>query len=293
MAASTPSTPKPHAYVPLYDTLPPTPNLPKAAFSGTARINNINLWYALFGSSLQSRQTPVVFLHGGKISSRWWSLQIRHLADNGYPVIAIDTRAHGRSSDDPDVPLSYDLFANDTVALLAHLKVPKASFVGWSDGANTALSLAMHHADLVDRAFVFGANYQPDQVNITGLLGMPFLSDLQGRMQSEYEALSPTPKGFAAFLDKMNTMQAAFPDWDDASFAKIDTLFHNPQRAPIMWIADGDSEEVVQRRVAGEIRDMIWGSSLVIMPGVGHFSPLEDPDTFNALLSRWLSVARQ
>ena len=222
-----------------------------------------------------------------------WGQQINHLEKNGHPVIAIDTRAHGHSNDDPAVPLSYDLFADDAAALLAHLKVPRASFVGWPDGANTALSLAMRYGEKVDRAFMFGANYQPDQLNITGLLGMPFLNDLQGRMRSEYQALSPTPANFDAFAAKVNAMQAVFPAWDGASFGKIETLFQNPSHAPIIWIADGDSEELVQRRVAGEIRDMVWGSSLVVLPRVRHFGPLQDPETFNAVLDRWLADPRR
>lgn len=280
-------------HVPLYDMLPPTPHLPNSIFSGTTRVNNIDLWYALFGPPLNCGRTPVVFQHGGKINSNWWGLQIKHVADQGYPVIAIDTRAHGRSNDDPKVPLSYDLFASDTIALLEHLRVPRASIVGWSDGANTALSLAMRHGDKVDRAFIFGANYQPDQVNITGLLGLPFLGDLQSRMKSEYEALSPNRDQFDGFMARMNTMQGTLPDWNSASFAQIKTLFQDPSHAPIIWIADGDSEEIVQRRVAGEIRDMIWGSSLVVIPRVGHFSPLQDPATFNVLLDRWLADLRR
>ncbi|KAK4076592.1 uncharacterized protein Triagg1_4195 [Trichoderma aggressivum f. europaeum] len=272
--------------------LPPTPNLPDATFSGTTRINNIDLWYALFGPPLDCGRTPIVFQHGGKINSNWWGLQIRHIAGKGHPVIAIDTRAHGRSNDDTEVPLSYDLFANDTVALLEHLKVSRASVVGWSDGANTALSLAMYHGEKVDRAFIFGANYQPDQANITGIMGLPFLDDLQNRMKSEYKALSPNPEKFDDFMAKMATMQSTFPDWNDKSFAQIKTRFQDPGRAPIIWIGDGDSEEVVQRRVAGEMRDMIRGSSLVVLPGVGHFGPLQDPDTFNAILDRWLADPR-
>lgn len=280
-------------YIPLYSMLPPTPHLPDPTFSETTRINNIDLWYALFGPPLDCGRTPIVFQHGGKINSNWWALQIRHIAGKGHPVIAIDTRAHGRSNDDPEVPLSYDLFANDTVALLEHLKVSRASVVGWSDGANTALSLTMHHGEKVDRAFVFGANYQPDQANITGIMELPFLDDLQNRMKSEYQALSPNPEKFDDFMAKMATMQSTLPDWNDKSLAQIKTRFQDPSHAPIIWIGDGDSEEVVQRRVAGEMRDMIRGSSLVTLPGVGHFGPLQDPDTFNAILDRWLADPRR
>ena len=127
-------------FVPSWLTLPPTPQLPLSNYEGYALVNNISLWYALYGFPVGMAGPPVVFLHGGKISSRWWSNLIEDLKPSfTCSVIAIDARAHGRSTDDLSIPLSYDLFARDAIALLDVLNIPRASFVGWSDGANTAL----------------------------------------------------------------------------------------------------------------------------------------------------------
>ncbi|KAK0392644.1 hypothetical protein NLU13_2139 [Sarocladium strictum] len=277
-------------YVPLYKTLPPTPELPPSAnFQGTVAINGINLWYAHFGPSLQCGRLPVLFLHGGKSCSRWWGEQIDYVSRLGHPVIAIDTRAHGRSSDDIRVPLSYDLFADDVSALMIHLELPRAGLVGWSDGANTALSMAMRYSKQVDRLLAFGANYNPDQVNATGVEGIPFLSDLAARMKRDYISLSPTPGNFATFSARVDTMQSQYPTWSSKDFARIPTSYQDASHAPITWMVDGDSEEVVVRRVPGEIRDMVWGSSLVTLPDVSHFAPVQDPETFNAVIGRWLS----
>jgi pimeloyl-ACP methyl ester carboxylesterase len=288
MIGNAATVPEPQ-YVPLYQTLPATPKLPASRFEGTARINNIQLWYGLYGPPMSPSRTPLVFLHGGKISSKWWGHQIDYATRKGHTVIAVDTRAHGRSSDNLNVPLSYDLFADDLAALLEFLKVPRASIVGWSDGANTALSMAMLHGDKVDRIFAFGANYRPDQANTTGIPTIPFLQDLFTRMKTDYKALSSTPGSYATFVDRVGAMQAQYPSWDSKDFAKIKTLYQDPARAPIVWIVDGDSEEIVLRRVPGELRDMIWGSSLVLLPDVGHFAPLQDPGTFNVMIDRWLS----
>ncbi|KAK4454469.1 Alpha/Beta hydrolase protein [Podospora aff. communis PSN243] len=332
MAAPPPSSP---AYTPLYAVLPPTPNLPPARFSGTAQINNISLWYALYGAPLPSSNgpkpptsktnAPILLLHGvspqlnasipptahhphlypllhqttltptkGKISSRWFTHQITHLTQS-HPhttIITLDTRAHGRSADDLTVPLSYTLFASDAVALLTHLSIPRAAIIGWSDGANTALQMAMSYPSFVDRIFAFGANYRADQLNVTGLMGIPFLADLAGRMESEYKEVSATPGGYEVFEKRVDEMQAKLPDWGEREFGEIKTLFEEPRTAPVVWVVDGAEEEVVQRRVPGEIRDMIAGSGLVLLPDVGHFAPLQDPGTFNAMLDRWLARER-
>jgi pimeloyl-ACP methyl ester carboxylesterase len=59
-------------------------------------------------------------------------------------------RGHGRSTRDSR-PYGYDLMADDVVALMDVLKVPKADIVGWSDGA--ILGLAMRHSGRVGKVF--------------------------------------------------------------------------------------------------------------------------------------------
>lgn len=275
--------------LPRYKTLPPTPVLPEAVSSGTAPINNVKLWYALYGPALTCGRTPVVFLHGGKISSRWFAHQINHIASKGHPVIAIDTRGHGRSTDDPNVDLSYDLFADDAVALLDHLDVAAANWVGWSDGGNTCLSLAMRHGSRVKQIFAFGANYQPDQAIHVEPGQIPFLSELMTRIKVEYEAISPTPDRFEDFAAKGNKMQAIEPAWSQNDFSKIAPLPEQPNGKQAIWIVTGDSEELVQHQVAPQMRDMISGSRLVVLPDVSHFAPIQDAETFNANLDEWLS----
>ncbi|EXL44306.1 hypothetical protein FOCG_13301 [Fusarium oxysporum f. sp. radicis-lycopersici 26381] len=57
-------------------------------------------------------------------------------------------------------------------------------------------------------------------------------------------------------------------------------------------IVDGDSEEAVTRSTPGEIHSWIWGSDLVILPGVSHFAFMQDPETFNVMVERFLEMPR-
>ena len=47
------------------------------------------------------------------------------------------------------------------IALLDHLGVKQVD-VGWSDGGNIGLDLAMHHPDRIGASSPFGANLDPD-----------------------------------------------------------------------------------------------------------------------------------
>ncbi|KAL2809145.1 Alpha/Beta hydrolase protein [Aspergillus granulosus] len=244
------------AYTPPWTTLPPTPKLPHPYHAAHAQINNISLWFSLFGPRLGEAGSPVVLLHGGKISSRWWGHLIKSLEPD-FSVIAIDTRAHGRSTDDLSVPLSYDQFAADAIALLDHLKIPKASFIGWSDGAVTSLNIAMKYSSRADRIIAFGANYNPNQANTTGLGSISFGEDLYNREKVQYLELNPDPNpDFERFYDRVVQMQAILPLWDEEDFAKI-PVFGEDKDAPFVLVATGDYEEAIIRTVPGEIHGMV------------------------------------
>lgn len=278
------------SYVPPWLTLPPTPELPPPAYEAHAKVNNISLWHAIYGAPIGKAGSPVVLLHGGKISSRWWGGLIEYLAPT-FRVIAIDTRAHGRSTDDLSVSLSYDLFARDAIALLDALGITSANFVGWSDGANTALDIAMNYSSRADSIIAFGANFNPDQANVAGIEGIPFLSDLLNREESEYNELNPNPN-WSLFSDRVNQMQSVSPVWNQTAFDTIPP-FGAVDPSPMVLCADADHEEVVKRSTVFQINRMvrslsgiqtlpricinvqlqqIQNSQLTILPGVSHFA---------------------
>jgi pimeloyl-ACP methyl ester carboxylesterase len=98
----------------------------------------------------------VILLHGGLANTDYWGNQIKALAPH-HTVVVMDSRGHGRSTRDSR-PFGYDLMADDVVALMDVLKVPKADIVGWSDGAILGLDLAMRHPGRVGKIFAFAAN---------------------------------------------------------------------------------------------------------------------------------------
>ena len=70
----------------------------------------------------------IVLLHGRNFPSSYWEPTIKALAGAGYRVVVPDQVGFGKSSK-PTAPLSFDLLARHTLALLDHLGLGKVDIV--------------------------------------------------------------------------------------------------------------------------------------------------------------------
>jgi len=265
------AAPAAHADTP-WLVLPPTPVLPKPDIATTAPIDGINLWYAIFGTG---HGAPILLLHGGLANSDYWGNQIPILART-HQVIVIDSRGHGRSSR-TTTPISYDAMAADALALMDRLHLKTAAIIGWSDGAITALTLAMQHPDRVARVFAFAANSDPSGVK--DVHDSPVFTAFIARAGREYARLNPTPTGYAAFDSDIEKMWASQPHFSDPALRAI--------RVPV-WIVDGDHDEAIKRSDTDHMAATIPQAREMILPGVSHFAFLQDPNMFNTALQAFL-----
>jgi pimeloyl-ACP methyl ester carboxylesterase len=234
--------------------VPETPTLPTPERSGTAPVNGIRLWYAVFGN-------------GAALAPH-------------YRVIVLDSRGHGRSTR-TEAPIGYDLMASDVLALMDYLHVRQAALVGWSDGAIIGLDIAIHHPERLTRLFAFAANSDPSGVKDVNQ--SPVFTAYVDRAAREYETLSPTPTQFKAFLAKITNMWATEPHFTDAQLSQI--------RVPT-WIVDGDHDEAIKRENTDHMAALIPGAGELILPEVSHFAFLQDSALFNQALLHFLTRPR-
>jgi pimeloyl-ACP methyl ester carboxylesterase len=252
-------------------TLPPTPPPFAGEHAGHAKVNGISLYYATVGHG-----PPVVLLHGGLANSDYWGLQVAALEPH-HMVILVDSRGHGRSTRDAR-PYGYDLMADDVVALLDTLHIPKADVVGWSDGGILGLDLAIRYPDRVGRIFAFAANTLTSGVQ-EGVEKNPTFARYIERAGHEYARLSATPKEYDAFVAQISKMWETEPNWTDAQLKSI--------RSPVL-VVDGDHDEAIKRAHTEYIAASIPGAGLLILPNVSHFAFLQDPAFFNAAVLHFL-----
>jgi pimeloyl-ACP methyl ester carboxylesterase len=254
-----------------WETLPPTPAPIATDRGGQVQINGISIHYAISGHG-----SPVIFLHGGLANIDYWGNQVPAIAAR-HTVILMDSRGHGRSTRDTR-PYGYDLMADDVIALMDALKIPKADIVGWSDGGILGLDLAMRYRDRIGKVFAFAANSVTSGVK-DGVEKNPTFAAYIERAGREYRTLSATPDDYNGFVEQISRMWAAQPNWSDAQLRDIDT--------PVL-VVDGDHDEAIKREHTETIAATIPHAGLLILPNVSHFAFLQDPEQFNFAILHFL-----
>jgi pimeloyl-ACP methyl ester carboxylesterase len=192
-------------------------------------------------------------IHGGLSDSRVWRAQLATLSEH-HSVIVADSRGQGRSTSTEDV-ITYDLMADDYLALLDQLHISQVALVGWSDGGIIGLDIAIRHPERLSRLFVQAANATPD-----GFLG--FKPDDPNR---------PELKHYDNIKDEIEALWANEPNFSQAELETIPVPTE---------IAIGEHDEAISREHTEYLASTIPGAKLLILPAVGHSAPLEDPDGY-------------
>lgn len=120
-----------------------------------ADINGLRMYYEIYGEGV----VPLVLIHGGgsTIQTTFGNI-IPYLAKHR-KIIAMELQAHGRTGD-RNIPLSFEQDADDIAGLLRYLHIPKADFLGYSNGGQTLIAIALRHAALVNKMIVCSAFYK-------------------------------------------------------------------------------------------------------------------------------------
>lgn len=257
----------------LWKTLPAPLASPEAKATGYAKVNGAEIYYTIHGSG-----DPLVLLHGGLGNTEYWGGQIAAFSAK-YKVINIASRGHGRSTRD-DQAYSYHLMASDVLAVMDILSIKKASIVGWSDGGNIGLDIAINNPDRLIKLFAFGANFNPSGVKPSVETDATFGAYVE-RTAADYSRLSKTPKQFDAFVAQISEMWATQPNFTPEQLKSI--------RVPV-GVADGEYDEAIDYKHTKKMAALIPGSTLIILPNISHFAMWQDPETFNASVLKYLDM---
>lgn len=232
-------------------------------------VRGIKMYTEVYGSG-----KPLLMIHGNGGSMGAFANNIPYFAKK-YKVIAVDSRAHGRTKDDRD-SLSFEMMADDFDALLTAMHIDSAYVLGWSDGGINALELAMRHPNKVIKLAATGANLWPDS---TGLL--PSYWKGEQRDYANWQKRMPLTDA-----KTKNTYKIFMLDWLQPN---IPLLALRAIKAPSLII--GGDHDLIPVHHTVDIYQNIPNAQLWIVPNSGHGTLVEHQDEFNSLVDEFFSKA--
>lgn len=221
--------------------------------SGYAPVNGLKMYYEIHGSG-----SPLVLVHGGGSTIQTSFDNILPLLSKHNKVIAVELQAHGHTAD-RDSPESFEQDADDIAALLAYLKITRADLLGFSNGGNTIMQVAIMHPELVNKLVVISAFYKREGMIKGFFEGMEkaSLGNMPDPLKEAYLKINNDSIGLQRMFDRDKTRMLNFKDWKDEDLASI--------KAPSLIIA-GDKDVVTTEHTV-KMAQLIPNAQLMILPG--------------------------
>jgi len=258
-----------------------------------AQVNDITIAYNDQGTGL-----PIVFLHAYPLNRTMWSTQ-EHELSSQFRIITIDLRGHGES----DAPLwSYtlDQSAHDVRALLDHLAIHEALFVGLSMGGYILFAFYRKYADRVKGLILADTRAQADTEE-----------GKNGRFQMAQTAYKKGPSAIADIMIPKLLSPATIetkPDLVQQVRAMIEgnqisgivgdliAMAERPDSVTLLsqitcptQVIVGELDLATPPSDAKFMAEKIPGARLAIIPEAAHLANLEQPDTFSRIVSSFAS----
>lgn len=228
-----------------------------------AVVNGIDIYYETYGKG-----EPLLLLHGNSSSISLFKSQIPELSKH-YQVIAVDTRGQGKSGDDGKT-YTYDLFAEDMNALMDHLHIESANVLGWSDGGNTGLIMAMKYPNRVKKLVAMGAVIFIDNTVVDDWI----FKTLNKQLEELKNNTSAEAKNRTRLINLLLTEPKHTAD-------ELKAI-----KCPVLVVAG--EKDVVKEGHTKLIAGHIPNSTLLIAPGQTHYYPSENPASFNKAVLEFL-----
>ncbi len=225
-----------------------------------AEIRGIKMYYETYGAG-----DPLLIIHGNGGSIKDFTSQIPYFSQH-FKVILADSRAQGKTIDLGD-SLSYEMMADDLIALLDKLGIDSANVIGWSDGGINGLLMAMRQPKKVKKLAITGANLWPDSTAVD-----PFVYKWALAINDSVNKLPVTAqlKGSKKLLHLL----AYEPHITLSQLGKIS--------CPTLVM--GGDHDVIRPQHSMLIAQSLPKSYLWIVPNSGHSVPIFYKDMFNTVV---------
>jgi pimeloyl-ACP methyl ester carboxylesterase len=244
--------------------------------------------------------TPLVLGHSFLCSGEMWRPQLKQLAERAR-IINIDCRGHGNSGRVEERFTLYDMVV-DVLAVLDHLGIDRATWAGLSIGGMVALRAALMAPQRVSRLILLDTHAGAEEpykklkyramalgIRVVGI--EPFLPAVIPLFFGR-TTLATHPALVAEWKSKfaevhvpsmLRTLDALISR--DSVVARLGEI-----RVPALVIV-GDEDRSLPPAYSRQIAAALPQASLLVVPGAGHLSNLEQPQAVTAAMLDFLQRA--
>jgi len=243
----------------------------------------------------------LVLLHAFPLGANLWEPQMRSVP-KGWRLITPDLRGFGGSTElDSLSALSMQDYADDVVDLLEELGIKRAVIGGCSMGGYATLALYASRPELFEGMIIAnsraGAGSPEARANRRNMLALvdregpsgvakDMLPRLLGKTTMEADS------SIEAFVRRLIKQQSPV-----AIRSAIHRMMHRPDSMPLLakvsvptLVITGAEDEMIPVDESRRMADAVTGAKLVIIPGAGHLSNLEQPEAFNSAVNAFLTA---
>lgn len=226
-----------------------------AFISGYSDVNGIRMYYEIYGQG-----KPFVLIHGGGSTIQTTFGRVIPLLSKNRQLICVELQAHGRTGD-RDSELSFEQDADDVAALLKNLTIAKADILGFSNGGNTALQIAIRHPHLCNKIVAASVLLKRDGAlpHFWEFMKNGTFEQMPQQYKDAFINVNPDSAKLMTMYQKCANRMIYFKDFPDEQIKSI--------KASVLLI-NGDADVATKEHIDA-MSKLIPDARMAIIPG-GH-----------------------
>jgi 3-oxoadipate enol-lactonase len=264
--------------------------------------DNVRLYFEEAGGG-----TPIIFLHEFAADHTNWEPQMRYFS-RGHRCIAYSARGY-TPSDVPDTAEAYTYkhFYTDALAVLDHLKIAKAHFVGLSMGSYSSLQVGLHAPERALSMTLAGVGSGSDLSSLDAFrrqclanaeqfesIGAAEVAKVTREAPGRIPFLVKDPRGHADFYQALarhdsrgsaNTMRG-FQGGRPSIYTLSEAIRTVP--TPALIICGDEDDACIEPSLF--LKKHLPAAGLTFFPKSGHVLNLEEPALFNEMVERFIAL---
>jgi proline iminopeptidase len=264
--------------------------------------DNVRLYFEEAGHG-----TPIIFLHEFAADHTNWEPQMRYFS-RAHRCIAYSARGYTPSEVPPSAEVyTYTHFYTDALAVLDHLKIPKAHFVGLSMGSYSSLQVGLNAPERALSLTLAAVGSGSDLGHLEAFrqqcrangeqyekIGAAEVAKATREAPSRIPFLVKDPRGHADFYDALarhdsigsaNTMRG-FQGGRPSIYTLTEAI--RKVATPSLIICGDEDDNCIEPSLF--LKKHLPASGLAMFPKSGHVLNLEEPALFNETLERFIAL---